>query len=132
MSIEDYDEVIELWQAIPGIGLSGADSRDNIDAYLSRNPEQSFVCIEAGRIVGTILCGNDGRRGFIHHTAVAPEHRRRGIGAELVRLAMGKQIECGIQKCHLTIFEENVLGKAFWREMGFYKRQDIEIMSKDL
>jgi len=134
MAIEDYDEIYSLWENIPGIGLSrgAADSRENIKIYLSRNPEQSFVCKSGGKIVGTILCGNDGRRAYIHHTVVAPEHRRKGIAAELVRLAMDAQRKRGITKCHLFIFNDNETGKAFWRKVEFETRLDIGIMSKVL
>jgi ribosomal protein S18 acetylase RimI-like enzyme len=129
MGIDDYGEVFALWESFPGVGLSEADSYDGIAGYLSRNPGQSFVCKTGGRIVGTILCGNDGRRAYIHHTAVAAEHRRHGIASELVRLAMSVQKENGIQKCHLFVFCDNEPGKAFWREAGFSDRTDIEIMS---
>lgn len=132
MIIDDYNEIYALWKSVPGIGLSEADNRDNIAAYLLRNPGQSFVCKTKEQIVGTILCGNDGRRAYIHHTAVASEHRRQGIAAELVRLAMDIQKKSGLQKCHLFIFNENTLGKAFWREVGFAERQDIGMMSKNL
>ena len=132
MTINDYDEIYTLWESIPGVGLSESDSRNNISLYLSRNPGQSFVCKAGGKIIGTILCGNDGRRAYIHHTAIAPEHRRQGIATELVRLAMAAQKNCGMQKCHLFVFNENELGKMFWREVGFDQRQDIGIMSKNL
>ncbi len=128
----DYDEILTLWRAVPGVGLSGADSRENIERYLTRNPGQSFVCLSEGKIIGTILCGSDGRRAYIHHTAVAPAHRRQGIAAELVRLALARQKDLGLDKCHLFIFSENDSGKAFWRALGFQARQDIEIMSKNL
>ena len=132
MTIADYAEIYALWEGIPGVGLSEADSRDNISLYLSRNPGQSFVCKADKKIIGTILCGNDGRRAYIHHTAIAPEYRRQGIATELVRLAMAAQKNCGMQKCHLFVFNENELGKMFWREVGFDQRQDIGIMSKNL
>jgi len=132
LQIEDYDALYALWTNSPGVELSGADSREGIAAYLARNPGQSFVCKAEGRIVGSILCGNDGRRAYIHHTAVAQEHRRRGIAGELVRLALSVQRESGIQKCHLFIVNENDTGKVFWREEGFAERQDIGIMSREI
>jgi len=133
MTIEDYDEILTLWKSMPGgVGLSRADTRESISHYLERNPGQSFICKTAQTIVGTILCGNDGRRSYIHHTAVAPEHRRQGIAAELVRLAMDAQKECGIQKCHLFIMNENELGRAFWEETGFEWRYDISVMSGEI
>ena len=132
MVISDYPESYALWASASGIGMSEADNRENIARYLERNPEQSFVCLVNGQIAGTILCGNDGRRAYIHHTAVATEHRRRGIAAELVRLALDKQKEYGITKCHLFIYNENQLGKEFWGRMKFSERQEIGIMSRNL
>jgi ribosomal protein S18 acetylase RimI-like enzyme len=133
MTMADYDEVYALWRSIPGIGLSAADSRENTGAYLERNPGQSFVCrTKDGDLAGTILCGNDGRRAYIHHTAVAPEHRRRGAAAALLKLAMETQKKLGMFKCHLFIFNTNETGRGFWKKMGFTLRQDIGIMSKDL
>ena len=85
MVIEDYDEVYQLWSLTKGIGLSGADTRENIDAYLRRNKDLSFVCEKSNRIIGAILCGHDGRRGFIHHLVIDEEYRRseeRRVGKE--------------------------------------------------
>jgi ribosomal protein S18 acetylase RimI-like enzyme len=132
MDISDYDEAYALWCATPGMGLSEADSRENIARYLLANPGQSFVCRCGGRIVGTILCGNDGRRGFIHHTAVDAGHRRRGIGAQLVERVLAAQRERGILKVHLMIFITNEEGQAFWRRMGFSLREDLSLMSRSL
>ena len=132
MSIDEYDEMYAMWESIPGIALSKADSKENIDAYLLRNQGQSYVCRANGKMVGTILCGNDGRRVYIHHMAVAPEHRRHGIATKLVQLALDAQRECGMTKCHLFIFTQNDSGKSFWRKIGFGERHDICIMSMDL
>lgn len=132
MTIEDYDEVYSLWKCTQGIGLGKSDSRENIEKYLQRNNEQSFVCKCDGKIVGAILCGNDGRRASIYHAAVAGEHRRKGIAAELVRLALDAQRKQGITKCNLVVFADNEDGKTFWTKMGFETRLDIGIMSKAL
>jgi len=132
MTAADYDEAYALWKATPGMGLSGADSRENIEAYLSRNPGQSFVCREDGNIIGTILCGNDGRRAYIHHTAVLPQYRGKGIGSKLTELALREQKRLGMDKCHLFLFQSNTDGKVFWSKMGFAARQDIGVMSKNL
>ena len=132
MAIEDYDEIYALWDGVPGLGLSSADSREGIAAYLAHNPGQSFVCKASGRIAGAILCGSDGRRAYIHHTVVAPEHQRKGLASELVRLATAAQKELGLQKCHLFLIVDNESGEAFWRAMGFEKRRDIGVMSKNL
>jgi ribosomal protein S18 acetylase RimI-like enzyme len=84
-AMEDYDSAYALWNRSEGIGLSQADERENIARYLGRNPGQSFVATESGELVGAVLCGNDGRRGFLHHLAVDPGCRRRGVGRALVK-----------------------------------------------
>ena len=132
MTIEDYDEVYSLWKGIRGIGLGKSDSRENIERYLRLNNEQSLVCKFEGKIVGAILCGNDGRRASIYHAAVAGKHRRKGIAAELVRLAIGEQRKQGITKCNIVVFTDNEDGRAFWAKMGFETRLDIGVMSKTL
>ncbi len=132
MHTEDYDESFALWQSIPGIRLNSADSVESINNYLARNPGQSFVCRRKGKIIGTVMCGNDGRRAFIYHLAVAPEHRRRGIGAELVRLAMMEQKQRGMDKCALFILNDNISGKEFWMHMGFSYVEEAAAMAKTI
>jgi ribosomal protein S18 acetylase RimI-like enzyme len=129
MVAEDYDEIYELWRVMPGMHLGEADSREQIAAYVARNPGQSFVSEHEGRIIGTILCGNDGRNAYIHHTAVAERYRRRGVASELLRLALAKQTDFNRVKCHLLIFCDNDLGQAFWRRHGFTFRQEIGVMT---
>lgn len=126
----DHANAIELWQQCEGVGLSSADEKPAITSYLARNPGMSFVAFHKNHLVGTILCGHDGRRGYIHHLAVHPEFRRGGIGQKLVVQGLAALTEAGIDKCHLFIFHENESGKAFWESVGFSLRTDIQIMSK--
>lgn len=126
---EDYDEVYALWQRCEGVGLSSADSRQSIATYLDRNPGLSFVARHGETIVGAILCGHDGRRGYIHHLAVEENYRRHGIGRHLVKHSLAALKEEDIQKCHLFIFRENEYGIAFWQSVGWTFRQDIRVMS---
>jgi N-acetylglutamate synthase len=129
-TIDDYDEVLALWQATPGVGLSDADSRANIAAYLARNPGLSFVARAEGRLVGAVLCGTDGRRGYLHHLAVHPDFRRLGIGQELAERCLAGLKAQGIHKCHLFVFAGNDSGRAFWERTGWKQRDDLVIMSK--
>src|ERR1039457_6973520 len=73
--IEDFDAVIALWRRTEGVGLNESDTRRAITAYLRRNPNLSFVAAQGGRIIGAVLCGHDGRRGYLHHRS---EERRVG------------------------------------------------------
>ena len=84
MRLDDYDNVYALWLSCPGMRLNDwDDSREGIAKYLARNPNTCFVAEERGEIVGAILTGHDGRRGYISHTAVSPAHQRQGIGRQL-------------------------------------------------
>lgn len=130
--IDDYDEIYALWGRTPGMGLSGADSQGNILRFLERNKGLSFCRREKGPILGTILCGHDGRRGYIYHVTVAEEARGRGIGSELVEKSLLRLKEKGIDKCHLFVFKDNETGNAFWRSTGWEKRDDIFVYSKSI
>lgn len=132
MDIKDYETIYEMWNNIPGVGLSNADSEVAIERYLKHNPNLSFVYYESDKMVGTILCGHDGRRGYIHHTCVLPKYRGRNIGKVLVESALQGLKEQGIDKCHLFVFQDNVIGNNFWQNMGWEKREDIFMYSKNI
>lgn len=133
MTIADYDGVYDLWINTPGMGLNTTDdSREGIAQYLCRNPATSFVAEEAGRIVGVIIAGHDGRRGFIYHTAVRPECRKQGIATQLVEHAMAALEKEGIHKAALVVFERNALGNAFWERIGFEKRTDLVYRNRNI
>lgn len=130
--IRAYDQVFSLWEQTEGIGLSGADSKENIQAYLDRNPGTSFVAAAGKEIVGTVLGGHDGRRGYIYHLCVHPAHRRAGIGQTLVSRCIEVIKGCGIQKCHISVINENRDGLAFWERIGWHVRSDIGMVSINL
>ncbi|MGN1383439.1 MAG: GNAT family N-acetyltransferase [Eubacterium sp.] len=126
MKISDYDEVYALWLSCPGMGLNNLDdSRDGIEKYIKRNPDNCFTAVEKGRIIGAILTGNDGRRGYISHTAVFPDYQRKGIGRKLVESALEALKKQGIHKVNLVVFSRNAAGNAFWEKMGFTTRPDL-------
>ena len=131
-SIAMYDAVYDLWQRCEGVGLSGSDSLQNIAAYLDRNPSMSFVATAGEHLVGAILCGHDGRRGYIHHLAVEENYRCCGIGRRLVVRVLSALREEGIQKCHLFIFHKHEPGIRFWQKIGWTFRQDIRVMSTQI
>ena len=131
--ITDYDEAYALWQSVPGMGLNDVDdSRAGIEKYLKRNPRTAFVSVLDGQIVGIILAGHDGRRGYIHHTCVASDFRHNGIGTRLVETALDA-LKCeGISKVALVVFAQNDGGNAFWERMGFSTRPDLHYRNKAL
>jgi ribosomal protein S18 acetylase RimI-like enzyme len=125
----DYSAARKLWESIEGIGLSEADSPEAIARYLQRNSGLSFVAVAGVQLVGTILCGHDGRRGFIHHLAVRPDRQRQGIGSELLRRALRALAAEKIEKCHLFVFRKNASGCEFWRRIGGEERVDLAMFS---
>lgn len=126
MTIEDYNQVHDLWMTIRGFAIrSMDDSREGVDAFLKRNPTTSVVAIEDGKVVGSILCGHDGRRGCCYHVCVHSSYRRRGIGKAMVIHAMEALHTEHISKVSLIAFTENDIGNAFWNQIGWTKREDL-------
>lgn len=133
MNIEDYENVYYLWVHTEGMGLNATDdSREGIAQYLLRNPNTCFVAEEHGELVGVIMSGHDGRRGFIHHTTVKKEYRGKGIGTRLVDSAMTALEKEGIHKVALVAFEKNVSGNIFWEKAGFTVRNDLVYRNKNI
>ena len=131
MTKEDYDEAYAMWQTTSKRALSNADSREQIERYLDRNAGMSHVAVADGKIVGTVLAGHDGRRGFIHHMAVMPQYRRKGIGHSLANTAIEKIKAEGIDKTHIFCYQNNETGQNFWKDFGFKKRDDVFVYSFD-
>ena len=122
MREEDYDDVRALWMTIRGFGIRALDdSREDVVRFIRRNPTTSVVARMDGRIVGSILCGSDGRQGALYHVCVAREYRRRGIGTRMVGHCMARLREMGINKVSLIAFSSNDVGNAFWRQIGWKK-----------
>jgi ribosomal protein S18 acetylase RimI-like enzyme len=125
MTMADYDSVRLLLTSIPGLTLRSADSRADTERYLARNPGLSFVARSADRIVGCVMCGHDGRRGYLQHLAVEPAMRRRGIGTALVTRCLDAMRELGIEKLHIDVLIENAQAHEFWTNSGWKRRTDI-------
>lgn len=133
MTINDYDDVYSIWINTPGMGLNKTDdSRDGIYRYIKRNPSTCFVAVDNIRIIGVIIAGHDGRRGYIYHTAVLMEYRNKGIATELVNSAIDALRNEGITKIALVAFKNNEIGNQFWEAKGFNIRTDLCYRNKNL
>ena len=125
-TIEDYESVHALWMTIKGFAIRSVDdSKEGVERFLMRNPTTSVVAESDGKIIGAILCGHDGRRGCLYHVCVHPDHRRRGIGKAMVVFCMNALKKEKINKVSLIAFTANDIGNAFWKTIGWTKREDL-------
>jgi ribosomal protein S18 acetylase RimI-like enzyme len=138
MTLEDYDRVIALWRATPGVGLSAADSREGVARYLEDDHCAGFVAcdgdaggdLDAAGIIGAVLCGHDGRRGYVTHLAVAESHRRKGVGAALSDRCIEWLRDQRIDKCHVVVFADNGEAADYYRATGWIERKELMLFSK--
>jgi ribosomal protein S18 acetylase RimI-like enzyme len=132
MRVSDFDEIIELWKCTKGIGITPSDTLPKIALFLESNPGLCFVAEEEKSIVGTILCGCDGRRAYLYHLAVREESRRKGIGTALVNRCLSRLKEREIEKCHLFVFENNAEAIEYYKNSSWKERMDLKVFSKSL
>ena len=129
MTIKDYDDVLALWRASEGIELSSVDSKESILRFLERNPGLSFVIRDGKQLIGAVLCGHDGRRGYIDHLAVHKDYRRHGLGRSLVGRCLHALMRIGIRKHQLFILDDNKEAIEFWKNIGWAKQVELVTMS---
>ena len=133
MTIEDYEEIHALWLSTPGMGLNETDdSKIGVENYLRRNPTTCFVAEDENEIIGVMMSGHDGRRGFIYHTVVKTSKRNQGIGSALVDAAMAALDSAGMNKVALVVFNKNEQGNNFWEKRGFSSRGDLVYRNKNI
>lgn len=125
MTIEDFERVIALMRQTPGVTVRDADSREAIARYLNRNPGFSFVAENADGLVGCLMAGHDGRRGYLQHLIVAPAHRNSGLATRLVNASLDRLQSEGISKSHIDVLTTNENAMAFWEKIGWSRRTDI-------
>ena len=126
MRPSDYESVYQLWTSCRGMGLNDLDdSKESIEKFLNRNPETCFVAEEGQSVIGAVIAGNDGRRGYIYHAAVSPAHRRRGVATKLIDSVISAFGRLGVNKVALVVFSANADGNAFWEKIGFSSREDL-------
>jgi ribosomal protein S18 acetylase RimI-like enzyme len=126
MTIDDHDAVIQLMKATPGVSLRDADSRESTLRYLERNPGLSFIAEVGGVVVGCLMAGHDGRRGYLQHLLVLPEHRRKGIANALVEQCLARLEGLGIKKSHIDVLKTNSAAATYWGKQGWKLRTDID------
>jgi len=125
----DYDEAFKLWKEEEYISISNADERSEICNYLKHNKGLSFIAKQNDKVVGSILCGTDWRRGYINHFVVKKKYRRQGIGAALLEKSLEGLKALNVSRCYLFVFNHNDGGILYWQKKSFVKRDDMLVMS---
>ena len=130
--IDDYDKAVALWRMVEGVEVAEGDSKEEIRAYLLRNPGLSRVAEANGTMVGAVLCGHDGRRGLIYHLAVAPASHGKGLGKLLVRECLTRLRATGIVRALILVAGDNASAHSFWLRIGWEDVTDVIVMGIDL
>ena len=129
LTMDDYDVLLQLLTETPGVTLREADSKSATTRYLERNPGLSFIAICDKSIVGCVMSGHDGRRGYLQHLVVKSQYRRQGIGEKLVKACLNALAQEGVLKTHLFVFKDNGSGNSFWSARGWILRDEIHMYS---
>jgi len=129
MTMDHYNDIINMFEETPGVTLRDADSIESTERYLKRNPGLSFIAMTQDKITGCIMCGHDGRRGYLQHLVVLPDYRNQGVGEKLVSACIQALKETGIHKTHIFAFKTNGLGNKFWAGLGWKLRDEINMYS---
>ena len=129
MTIIDYDDILYMFESTPGLTVREADSRASTEVYLNCNPGLSFVAVVGSEVIGCVMCGHDGRRGYLQHLVVLPGNRNHSVGGKLFRSCLDALQKIGIQKTHLFVFKTNSLANRYWTNKGWQLRDDINMYS---
>ena len=128
MKLNDLQQALKFWETSAGVGLNESDTIEHLTDFLQRNPELSLVAVDNEEIVGAVLCGHDGRRGYPHHLAVSPNYQRQGVGTQLVERCLVALRERQILTHNVFVYSDNEDGSVFWRLQGWRDREDLRVM----
>jgi ribosomal protein S18 acetylase RimI-like enzyme len=114
---EDEAAVVSLWQAC-GLTVPHNDPAQDF-RFARARPASDVLVADTNGITGTVMVGHDGHRGWLYYVAVAPTHRRKGLGRLLVEAAEGWLKARGVPKAHLMVRETNQQIAAFYEHIGY-------------
>jgi ribosomal protein S18 acetylase RimI-like enzyme len=132
MAIDDLEDVTVLWDATEGVGMNESDGPEQLRGFLDRNPGLSLIARDGSRLVGAVLCGHDGRRGFLYHLAVLTDYRKRGLGRAMVDRCLKSLSMLGLLRCNILIYVDNHSGEQFWRKGGWFERNELKLLQRDI
>jgi ribosomal protein S18 acetylase RimI-like enzyme len=124
------DQLAALWQRVFGYESAHNAPQFVIDKKLAVGDGLLFVAEAEGKVVGSIMAGYDGHRGWIYSLAVLPEYRRRGLGSRLVRHAEQQLRALGCPKINLQIMKGSDLVESFYRKLGYEAEPRVSMGKK--
>ena len=130
--IDDYDSAIALWKRVEGLDVAEGDDRETIQRFLDRNPGLSRTALIGSKLIGAVLCGHDGRRGYIYHLAVDPVFHGRGIGRRLIDECLAGLKLAGLERVNILVAADNPRGRDFWRGTGWEHLDGALAMGRDV
>ena len=131
-SCDDIDDALQLWKSTEHLGIGHSDALPDLERFLDKNAEFSFVIRADSKLIGTVLAGHDSRRGYIYHLATSGSKRREGVASALLDASVSALKDAGIRKCHAFVFRSNPYAELFWSKMGWLEREDLYVFSKTL
>ena len=132
MAVDDLEAVAVVWNATEGVGMNESDGPEQLRGFLDRNPGLSLIARDGSRLVGAVLCGHDGRRGFLYHLAVLTDYRKRGLGRAMVDRCLKSLSMLGLLRCNILIYVDNHSGEQFWRKGGWFERNELKLLQRDI
>ena len=132
MDVSDIPASIELWKNIKGLAIRGSDNISDLSEHVNMNFRHNFVATSGNQLVGTVLGGFDGRRGYIYHLAVHEDFRRKNTGKELMERCFQSFREINVTKCHMMVLKDNIGAQEFYAKIGCELRTEILVFSKTL
>jgi len=129
--VADYDATVSLWKEA-GLVLRPGDDLDGIRLKLQRDPDIFLVAMEGSEVVGCVMGGWDGRRGWIYHLAVRPLHQRRGIAKALIRELEVRLKARGAKRLNAQVYRSNTASLRFFSACGYEVRSDLVMVGKAL
>ncbi len=130
--IEDYDAAVELWNRVEGLDVAEGDDRETIERFLERNPKLSRIAADGNKIIGAVLCGHDGRRGYIYHLAIDPSYEGRGLGRCLIGECLDGLKRAGLERANILVAKDNLRGLEFWRRCGWEDLEGAAPLGRDV
>ncbi len=127
---DDTEQTVALWQAC-GLTRPWNDPHKDIERKLQQEPELFIVAEQDGLLLGSVMAGYDGHRGWIYYLSVLPQHQSQGLGKELVQQAEQRLRSKGCPKIQLMIRLDNSGVQDFYRALG-YEQAEVVVLGKRL